>query len=234
MRNMKVLTLLMGLIASPCAFSQAHLHGQGTLLVSQEGNEWQLNLTVPAEDALGFEHSATTPDQIRAVRNLAKRLESDSALFQFEGTCKRTTMTHSLFDILSDNVDHTSLVEEETSASHDEQSDSHHAATTHGHEHEHDHNHEHEHEHEHEHDIKSEHAHDQEHHHHNASDTAATSHEHRNVEVQSGFHCESSVSRLRVMAFDAMPSLDRIEAQWIIDNGQGAKMLTSNQPFIEW
>ena len=53
--------------------AQQHVHGQGELLVSQEGSMLHLQLVLPAADALGFEHEPETTEQLSSQNLLAER-----------------------------------------------------------------------------------------------------------------------------------------------------------------
>ena len=45
----------------------AHVHGAGTLSIAIEGNKVSMDLSAPANDILGFEHEARTPEQQQAL-----------------------------------------------------------------------------------------------------------------------------------------------------------------------
>lgn len=44
-----------------------HVHGHGTLAIAFQGDKVQMEFTAPGMDIVGFEHSAETDDQIKAV-----------------------------------------------------------------------------------------------------------------------------------------------------------------------
>lgn len=64
----------------------AHVHGLAELTLALEGNHLELNLVSPAANIVGFEHRATTPEQIQAVEQAKTTLESPGQLFVFAGT----------------------------------------------------------------------------------------------------------------------------------------------------
>ncbi|MDO6559937.1 ZrgA family zinc uptake protein [Paraglaciecola chathamensis] len=57
---------------------------------------------------------------------------------------------------------------------------------------------------------------------------------HTDVEVEYHFSCASSSEKLSVTLFEWLPTLNRIQAQWITDAGQGTATLTSTNPDVEW
>lgn len=174
--KLKLYPLLLASAAfSLSAQAQAHVHGQGEMFISQEGNQWSVQLEIPAGDALGFEHSPETEEQQQAVSELAKKLEDNANILVLNGDCSLDKMNHNL-----------NAQEEE---------------------HHHDHEHEHEGEHE---------------------------EEHHDVEVEYYFSCDSETTELSIKLFDWLESVEKIQAQWVIQNGQGQKEVTHEQPYIEW
>ncbi|WOI37790.1 DUF2796 domain-containing protein [Alteromonas sp. CI.11.F.A3] len=76
--------------------AQQHVHGQGELLVSQEGNMLHLQLVLPAADALGFEHEPETTEQLNSRSFLAERLASNTNVIDVEGQCELVNVEHTL------------------------------------------------------------------------------------------------------------------------------------------
>ena len=76
--------------------AQEHIHGQGQLLVSQDGKEWHMELSIPAADALGFEHEPETEEQKNALHSLTKRLEKNAGVIEPDGKCSLINAKHSL------------------------------------------------------------------------------------------------------------------------------------------
>jgi G3E family GTPase len=95
--------LIMAMSLSFICQAQVHIHGQGELLIAQEDNHWQVQLTLPAADALGFEHTASTPEQQQVKQSLAKRLAKNIDIIEFKKTCKLQSSKHSLQDIPKDH-----------------------------------------------------------------------------------------------------------------------------------
>ena len=60
----------------------AHEHGAGTLNISIEGTNVQMELEVPGSDIVGFEHAARTKAQRKAVADARKVLANPLEIFQ--------------------------------------------------------------------------------------------------------------------------------------------------------
>jgi Protein of unknown function (DUF2796) len=59
----------------------AHVHGHGRLNIAIEGKKVSMELEVPGADIVGFEHEASTPEQIAAVAAAKAKLADALALF---------------------------------------------------------------------------------------------------------------------------------------------------------
>lgn len=57
---------------------------------------------------------------------------------------------------------------------------------------------------------------------------------HTDVEVEYHFACASSAKTLSVTLFQWVPTLSRIQAQWITQVSQGSATLTPANPTLEW
>lgn len=78
------------------AQAQQHVHGQGNLFIAQQGSQLSVQLELAAADALGFEHTAETAQQIAQQRELAKRLQANDAVIEFNEQCELLSVVHSL------------------------------------------------------------------------------------------------------------------------------------------
>ena len=67
--------LLLGMGFSAQAYAQKHVHGEGELLIAQEGNVLQMQFIIPAADALGFEHQTANSSDKNAIDVLAQQLK---------------------------------------------------------------------------------------------------------------------------------------------------------------
>jgi hypothetical protein len=81
------LALLFLINAGFSVVAQEHIHGQGQLLISQDEKQWHLQLSLPAADALGFEHAAETEEQKSAFHLLARKLEQNADVVELNGQC---------------------------------------------------------------------------------------------------------------------------------------------------
>lgn len=68
------------------AEQKAHLHGFAELTLALVGNSLEISLESPAANIVGFEHKATSDEQIQAVENAKSTLESAKQLFTFSGS----------------------------------------------------------------------------------------------------------------------------------------------------
>lgn len=59
----------------------AHQHGHGTLNIALEGNRITMELEVPGNDLVGFEHAAKTNAQRAAIAKAKTQLEAPLSLF---------------------------------------------------------------------------------------------------------------------------------------------------------
>lgn len=87
---------------------KAHVHGLSELTIAMENNVVEIQLTSPAMNLVGFEHSASSKTDIAAVENAESILRQHKALFSFsDAGCKHLETnvdTSTLID--SDNHEH--------------------------------------------------------------------------------------------------------------------------------
>lgn len=116
-------TFFLLLLGSPLmAQSEAHVHGLANLMIVLEGDEIEIGFESPAMNLLGFEHVATTDDEIQLVEKAEQILESPSTLFSFSGSsCELQNMT----------LDLSGVMDEEHHDEHEEHHESHGTADTH-------------------------------------------------------------------------------------------------------
>ena len=62
-QNSLVLGLLVSLLTFAYGSAYAHVHGQADLTVAMEANLVHIQLTLPAGDAIGFEHNPTNQQE---------------------------------------------------------------------------------------------------------------------------------------------------------------------------
>lgn len=107
------------------ANGQAHVHGEGQLLVAQDDNKWRFEFVLPAADVLGFEHKPETAEQKAKVASLIASVEGYQNVLSLPKGCSLVETEHSLSDIYeraSSNEEH-----------HDEHDDEHHEEHRDGH-----------------------------------------------------------------------------------------------------
>jgi hypothetical protein len=86
---------------------EAHLHGVASLTLAIEGDLLELNFESPAANIVGFEHIASTPEQIKAVEASKNMLETPKKLFKFVGTdCQVEQFNVDVSSVLKDKDDH--------------------------------------------------------------------------------------------------------------------------------
>ena len=152
-------------IFSNKVLAQEHVHGQGELLIAQDGAKWHIRLVVPSGDILGFEHAPETEEQKQTLDNLIETLETHEKVFVLNSECFLNKVSHNLKG------------RDET--------------------------------------------------HHDGE------HEHHDVEVDFNFTCKSESIELSMTLFEWNNSIEKIQAQWVVESGQGQETLTPNTPKLE-
>ncbi|MGK0306294.1 MAG: hypothetical protein ACI8UG_002049 [Gammaproteobacteria bacterium] len=79
----------------------AHVHGVSELNIVIGGNKLEMQLRTPAINIVGFEHKASTEQQIRKVKQSEVKLNDHEALFSFSsGGCRLTQAKIDLSDLI--------------------------------------------------------------------------------------------------------------------------------------
>jgi hypothetical protein len=65
---------------------EAHLHGSAELTLAIEADSLEISLESPAANIVGFEHRATSPEQVNAATKAQAALNSAERLFSFTGS----------------------------------------------------------------------------------------------------------------------------------------------------
>lgn len=81
---------------SALAVEGVHRHGQGNLQILQVENQWQLTLSLPLDDAFGFEHAPETEQQKAKIRHFVSLATSFDAFFEVRGICSLQDVTVNL------------------------------------------------------------------------------------------------------------------------------------------
>jgi hypothetical protein len=83
----------------------AHVHGMSELNIVIEGNKLEMQLRSPAINIVGFEHKASTEQQIRKVKQSEVKLNDHKALFSFSsGGCRLTQAKINLANLIKKNA----------------------------------------------------------------------------------------------------------------------------------
>ena len=191
----------------------AHEHGAASLLVSADGSELVITLDSPAYNLFGFEHAPSTDAQKAAVKEGLARLNAGAELL--------TTNRSAACELESSHVE-TALASDE---GHD---DEHHGGDEQHHD---------DHDHEGEHHDDDEHGHEQDHHdEHEHEHKAEGEGGHSDVTVEWHFHCDNptELTGIEVGLFDAFPNLTDLDAQYLLDNAQGAQELSPANPSLRF
>ena len=77
---------------------RAHVHGQGKLLISQQGKAWNLQFILPAKDVLGFEHEAETDEEKARLQQMVKKFSSNDSVVVLNAKCSVIATNHSLIE----------------------------------------------------------------------------------------------------------------------------------------
>ena len=221
---------------------KAHAHGIAELTMAIEGNRLELALVSPAVNIVGFEHRASTPAQIESLDDARASLESPAELFRFTGTrCTPDEISVDVDAVMSDGEPehHEEHHDEHHDEHHEEHHEEHHQ-DDHDEHHDDDHDEHHEDGHdEHQDDHHDEH-HDAEHegdHHGDEHDDAGHHGEerHSNIEASYRFSCANG-AELRSVSVEILtrfPGIEKLNAMWVTDAGQGAAPLSAQSRVIK-
>ena len=88
-----VIASVIGLLAAPTALYaaslDAHVHGVAELAIAIEGKSLEVQFASPAMNLVGFEHKATSAEQMATVKKVETQLNESDALFVIAGNgCK--------------------------------------------------------------------------------------------------------------------------------------------------
>ena len=220
-----VLTVaLAAVVSAPRAENlDAHVHGVSQLTVAIEAGLVEIQLTSPAVNLVGFEHKASTPKDIEAVKKTESLLRQHEALFSFSGTrCEHVGTSIDMAQLI-DNDQHKHGAKKHVS----------------GHEHEHKPRHEQDHDlaqHDNQQHGAQQHRHAQQRHskHRHSQQDNPQLDNHSEVVALYQFRCEPQISQssLMVSLFSAFPAISKVETMWVSQTKQGAVTLTPKQRSI--
>ncbi|NVK56780.1 MAG: DUF2796 domain-containing protein [Alteromonadaceae bacterium] len=85
------------LLQPATAAGAKHVHGQGSLLVAQDADRWQLEFSLPASDVIGFEHAPHSKADRSRLHAVERQLVLPSSVFVVDNdNCEVTDQTVSL------------------------------------------------------------------------------------------------------------------------------------------
>lgn len=214
--EMSVKGWVVGVTAAACLgttsplMANPHVHGHGQLLVSQQDAMWQFQFMLPAADVFGFEHAPESSAQQKTVKNVSERFEQSQQMLRLSGDCQLISVDVVLpfegASVVSDDHD-------------DHNHDNHDHDDHEGHDHD---SHE-----EHDHDDHDHASHQQDNHKEHASG-------HSDVEVAYLYTCKQPPGQFTLTIFEWADSLEKVEAQWIHDGGQGSREMRASNPTMVW
>jgi hypothetical protein len=89
---MKTIKLISAVLFAPHILFQSallqaapHVHGEAELTIAMEADRVQVQFMAPASDVVGFEHSATSPEQQQTLNNARDILSESTNVFVFTG-----------------------------------------------------------------------------------------------------------------------------------------------------
>ncbi|MBT1450102.1 DUF2796 domain-containing protein [Glaciecola sp. XM2] len=130
-QNSLVIGLLVSLSTFTYGSTNAHIHGQADFTVAMEANLVHMQLTLPAGDAIGFEHNPTNQQEQQKLNDAKAKLQEVSTLFVLN--TQQCEIVESIVEFGTDNALKGSF--ESNSMLQDVGRDEH----EHGHQHNHDH-----------------------------------------------------------------------------------------------
>jgi len=188
----------------------AHVHGLSELTIAMDAKSIEIQLISPAMNLVGFEHKATSKQDIAAVKKAELILGQQDSLFLIAGgDCEH----------LSTSIDSGDLLESE---SHHEKHDDHDKYNDHDDHEKHDDHDDHE-----KHDDHG--AHDD----HSEHDQGET---HSEMVASYSFNCKdtSKLSSIKVALFASFPGIHKVNTLWVTPSKQGSNMLSAKNPTIEF
>ncbi|WP_163930943.1 DUF2796 domain-containing protein [Paraferrimonas sp. SM1919] len=93
------LLLATGLILSSQLHAAAkHVHDEGEVLIMNQGSLWDVQFTLPAINAVGFEHLPENKAQAAKVTQFIELARTPAKVLEFNGECKLVSVKESLSD----------------------------------------------------------------------------------------------------------------------------------------
>ncbi len=194
---------------------KAHVHGEVSFNIAQDGEDLILAISAPGADIVGFEHAPETAEEKEALKQALARLAKPESLFIFDqgAQCK-----------LSDHLIEQSL---STHDEHDEHEEGHHD------EHDEDHADEHDEDHHDEHDEDHHDEHDEDHHDEH-DDHDEESHAAFEIAYQYECHNVEKLTEIQTNWFKHFPNTHEIHVNLLTDNSQKVLELDADNTDINF
>lgn len=178
--------------------SGAHVHGLAELTLAQEGGEIELSLSSPSANIVGFEHKASSSEQIHKVEDAEQTLRSGNRLFTFSGTtCQLEYATVDVSALLDHHTEHENEHHDHKDGHHDD--DPHH----------------------------DEHAHKQQRHE-DHGEHAEETHSEITALYHFECSNVAQLSAVEVNLFNHFPGIEELHTMWVTDNHQGSAELSKS------
>lgn len=86
--------------------THAHTHNHGELLIMQQGNMWNMEFTIPAINAFGFEHKPQNKQQKQLIQGFIDKVAKPQAVIMLNGSCKLVSFEQQVSQLLVEDKDH--------------------------------------------------------------------------------------------------------------------------------
>ena len=212
----------------------AHVHGLSELTIAMDAKTIELQLISPAMNLVGFEHKASSKQDIAAVKQAELILGQHNSLFLIAGgDCEHLSTSIDSGDLLESESHH------EKHDGHDDHDkyDDHHAHEKHDdhddHEKHDDHDDHEKHDDHDDHEKHDDHDDHEKHDDHSEHDQGET---HSEMVASYSYTCKdtSNLSSIKVALFASFPGIHKINTLWVTPSKQGSNMLSAKNSTINF
>ena len=224
-----VMTLCVWLLSAPCVYAEkahqhevkdphisqqtTHLHGQAELMLGLEQGALQITFSSPAANLVGFEHSASTAEEINALKKAQAILQKAKDVFTFKGgNCQLVDVQVNISALLSDiQAEHHGHQERHGGAhadGHKTSTEARNVADAEPHE---------------SHDAEPHESHD-----------AGPSESHNEIFAEYGYQCENGdeLNALAVHLAKLFPGIEKLKVYWLTETQQGTVDTTAQSNLV--
>lgn len=189
-----------------------HLHGHAELMLGLEQGALQITFSSPAANLVGFEHSASTVEEINALKKAQAILQNAKDVFTFKGgNCQLVDVQVNISALLSDiEAEHHGHQERHGAAYPDGHKSSGEARNSADRPHE---------------------SHDAEPH---ESDEAGPRESHNEIFAEYGYQCENGdeLNALAVHLAKLFPGIEKLKVYWLTETQQGTVDTTAQSNLV--